>query len=61
MIILKDSVYEEILQFFDACEMHGRNIPAVVDPMGQEHLDPAKNSVAYEARLLKSLFLKLYG
>ncbi|KAJ3409648.1 Tetratricopeptide repeat protein 30A [Chytridiales sp. JEL 0842] len=60
MILLKDSVFQEALAFFDACEMHGRNIPVVIDPLGVEAIDPAKNSVAYEARLLKSLFLRLY-
>ncbi|KAI9339947.1 hypothetical protein BDR26DRAFT_861866 [Obelidium mucronatum] len=77
MIILKDSVFAEILAFFDACELHGRKIPIVIDPLGGpgaqnsaagnstgygggETLDAAKNSVAYEARLLKSLFLRLY-
>ncbi|KAJ3209193.1 Tetratricopeptide repeat protein 30A [Dinochytrium kinnereticum] len=60
MILLKDSVFAEALAFFDACELHGRNIPVVIDPMGVEGIDPAKNSVAYEARLMKSLFLRLY-
>ncbi|KAI8854818.1 tetratricopeptide repeat protein 30B [Chytridium lagenaria] len=60
MILLKDTVFAEALAFFDACELHGRNIPVVIDPMGVEGIDPAKNSVAYEARLLKSLFLRLY-
>lgn len=60
MIILKDSLFNEILQFFDNCEHHGRDIQVVVDPVGIEQLDASKNTVAYEARLLKSLFLKLY-
>ncbi|KAJ3069482.1 Tetratricopeptide repeat protein 30A [Podochytrium sp. JEL0797] len=77
MIILKDSVFQEILAFLDSCELHGRKIAIVIDPLGGpgamnsaagnstgygggEMLDAAKNSVAYEARLLKSLFLRLY-
>ncbi|KAI9203537.1 uncharacterized protein BJ171DRAFT_623875 [Polychytrium aggregatum] len=60
MIILKDSVFQEALAFFDACELHGRQIPVVIDPVGVENIDPAKNSVSYEARLFKSLFLRLY-
>ncbi|KAJ3038123.1 Tetratricopeptide repeat protein 30A [Rhizophlyctis rosea] len=82
MILLKDSVFQEILQFFDNCEMHGRGIPVHLD-VGPKIgggmsgasgaggrsagggsagavRDAAKNSVAYEARLLKSLFLRLY-
>jgi len=60
MIILKDSVFREILQFFDSCELNGRNIPVVIDQLNQRNLDPAKNNVSYEARLFKSLFLRLY-
>ena len=61
MVLLKDSVFSDILTFFDNCELHGRETPVIVDPIGLESIDPAKNSIAYEARLLKSLFLKLYG
>jgi tetratricopeptide repeat protein 30 len=61
MIVLKDSVFNEALEFFDACELHGRGIPVVVDPIGAEAMDPARNSVAFEARLMKSLFLRLYN
>ncbi|KAI9220763.1 hypothetical protein BC828DRAFT_382719 [Blastocladiella britannica] len=61
MILLKDDVYHEILTFFDTCETHGREILAVVDPMGMANVDPAHNSVAYEARLLKALYLKIYS
>jgi tetratricopeptide repeat protein 30 len=76
MIILKDSVFEEILEFFDNCELHGRNIPVVVNPLApnahqsptchnqsqfDDHFDDAdQTTVSSEARLLKSLFLKLY-
>ena len=62
MIIIKDSAYQECLDFFDNCELHGRDIPVIVDPLvladsSQENGD--KNSVSYEARLFKSLFLRL--
>ncbi|KAL7754390.1 hypothetical protein RI367_000371 [Sorochytrium milnesiophthora] len=60
MIVLKDSVFQDILAFLDSCEANGYDIPAVVDPMGMANMDPAKNSVAYEARLMKSLYLRLY-
>eukprot|EP01006_Ploeotia_vitrea_P056421 TRINITY_DN68099_c2_g17_i1.p1 TRINITY_DN68099_c2_g17~~TRINITY_DN68099_c2_g17_i1.p1 ORF type:complete len:679 (-),score=66.10 TRINITY_DN68099_c2_g17_i1:114-2150(-) len=59
MIMLKDITYQEILAFFDAADVHGKNIPAVI------HLDPMKqntsevNTVRHEARMLKKVFLKL--
>lgn len=68
MLILKDSVYTEILEFFDTCEMYGRNIPVVVDPFNNDSansryensLEELSNSVSSEARYLKGLYLKLY-
>ncbi|KAI8900460.1 hypothetical protein BC833DRAFT_581763 [Globomyces pollinis-pini] len=74
MIILKDSVFTEILEFFDACELHGRNIPVVIDPLSPNAnqsptghrgvydvmIDDTANNVSSEARYLKSLFLRLY-
>jgi tetratricopeptide repeat protein 30 len=64
LIIIKDGVYQEILEFFDHCENFGREIPARVDllPVNPEVEDDNKdkNTVSYEARLLKSLFLRLY-
>ncbi|KND03893.1 uncharacterized protein SPPG_01347 [Spizellomyces punctatus DAOM BR117] len=77
MILLKDSVFQEALQFFDNCELHGRQIPTVVNPsapaspgtaaVGRPDAtssartrDAAKNNVSSEARLLKSLYLRLY-
>ncbi|KAI9142508.1 hypothetical protein BKA69DRAFT_1066744 [Paraphysoderma sedebokerense] len=60
MIVLKDSVYYEIMQFLDNVELNGRSIPAVIDPLGLDNIDPTGNYVALEARYLKALFLKLY-
>lgn len=72
MIILKDTVFVEILEFFDACEFNGRNIPVIVDPLAPNAASsPTGNrgffdeneiatTVASEARLIKSLYLKLY-
>jgi tetratricopeptide repeat protein 30 len=59
MVILKDSTFEEILQFFDAAAAQGERIPAAlsVDPSRQDN--SPKNTVRFEARILKRLFLKL--
>ncbi|KAH6571606.1 hypothetical protein BASA60_007078 [Batrachochytrium salamandrivorans] len=76
MIILRDTVFQEILEFFDSCETHGKSIPVVIDPLSPEAnqsptghrtqgqdfsvFDTVQNTVSSEARLLKSLFLRLY-
>ncbi|KAI9098104.1 hypothetical protein DFS34DRAFT_619641 [Phlyctochytrium arcticum] len=94
MILLKDSVFQEVLQFLDNCEFHGRDIPTLVNPLGPNapsgtnpnsntthqvggfresgtaagradassarKRDTTKSTVSSEARLLKSLYLRLY-
>ncbi|KAK2571979.1 Tetratricopeptide repeat protein 30A [Acropora cervicornis] len=40
--------------------LYGKNVPAVVEqPLEEEKMHPGKNTVTYEARVLKSLFLRL--
>ena len=62
MIVIKDELYKECLEFFDRCELHGRDIPVMISQMkatenGSSSND--KNSVSYEARLIKALFTRL--
>ena len=41
---------------------YGHNVPAVIEKpleQNQSQLHPGKNTVTYEARLLKGLFLRL--
>jgi tetratricopeptide repeat protein 30 len=59
MIILQDSTFNDILAFFDAAAHHGDKIPAQIsiDPSKQDN--SAKNTVRFEARILKRLYLKL--
>lgn len=56
MLVLPDASFNEILNFLDAVEVHGKNIKTVIDPL--EESDP-KKTVQYEAKLLKRMFLKL--
>jgi tetratricopeptide repeat protein 30 len=59
-LILRDSSIDEVLEFLDRAEQHGQNVPSVIGPQvdGAEDAEPA-SSVAFEARQLKTLFLKL--
>ena len=55
MISIKDQIYQDILEFFDNCELNGKDIPINADPLSStDHL-----TVSHEARLLKALYLKL--
>lgn len=65
LIVLKDSSMEEILEFLDKAEAAGRNISSVIGPQvdlgdGAAN-DGSTHTVAYEARQLKNLFLKLHN
>lgn len=53
-------VFSFVLFFFFWLVVYGKNVPAVVEqPLEEEKMHPGKNTVTYEARVLKSLFLRL--
>ena len=56
MIIIKDQSFNEILNFLDHAEIHGKEIKTVLNPLEAEN---EKKTVAYEARILKRMFLRL--
>ncbi|KAK4469777.1 hypothetical protein MN116_007295 [Schistosoma mekongi] len=60
MIMLRDAVLMECIQFLEHCELYGRDIKVVIDqPIKSQKIHPGQNTVTYEARLLKSLLLEL--
>ena len=56
MLVLPDSSFNELLNFLDAVEVHGKNIKTIIDPL-EEHDE--KKTVTYEAKLMKRMFLRL--
>jgi len=56
MLVLPDTTFNELLNFLDAVEVHGKTIKTVIDPL-EEHDE--KKTVTYEAKLMKRMFLKL--
>jgi len=56
MLVLKDSSVNELLNFLDQVEVHGKGIKTVIDPLAEED---DKKTVAYEARLIKRMFLMI--
>ncbi|XP_012997750.1 intraflagellar transport protein 70A2 [Cavia porcellus] len=62
MIVLRDSVIQECVQFLEHCELHGRDIPAVIEqPLEEERMHIGKNTVTYESRQLKALIYEIIG
>ncbi|ESL07041.1 hypothetical protein TRSC58_05276 [Trypanosoma rangeli SC58] len=59
MVVLKDSTFEEILTFFDQADHYGEKIPAFVHPDPSKQDTSARNTVRWEARQLKRLYLQL--
>ncbi|XP_043945724.1 tetratricopeptide repeat protein 30A isoform X2 [Protopterus annectens] len=62
MIMPRDVVIQECIQFFEHCEVYGKNVPALIEqPLEEERLHAGKNTVTYEARLLKALLYGIIG
>lgn len=60
MIMLRESVLQECIQFLEHCETYGRDVKAVIEqPLEEEVMHPGKNTVTYEARHIKALMLQL--
>ena len=48
------------LQFLEQCETYGKSVKTVIEqPLEEVQLHRGKNTVTYEARLLKALLLQL--
>lgn len=62
MLILKDTSMDEILEFLDKAEAAGQKVPSSIGPQVDlgDGADHTPQTVAFEARQLKNLFLKLY-
>ncbi|XP_069689736.1 intraflagellar transport protein 70A isoform X1 [Periplaneta americana] len=60
MIVARDSVFQECIQFLEHCEAYGKDVKTVIEqPLEESQLHQGKNTVTYEARLLKALLLRL--
>ncbi|KAM4689615.1 intraflagellar transport protein 70A [Discoglossus pictus] len=60
MIMLRDSVIHECIQFLEHCEIYGKNIPALIEqPLEEERMHIGKNTVTYESRQLKALIYEI--
>ena len=54
------SNFQECIQFLEHCEIYGRTVKTVIEqPLEEIQLHRGKNTVTYEARLLKALLLQL--
>ncbi|XP_030646607.1 intraflagellar transport protein 70A [Chanos chanos] len=62
MIMLRDSVVQDCIQFLEHCELHGKTVPAVIEqPLEEDRMHIGKNTVTYESRMLKALFYEVTG
>lgn len=60
ILILPDSTIEECLQFLNNCELHGKTIRAIEEsPFTILDIESGKNTITYEARVLKYLFIRI--
>jgi len=56
MIVIKDQSYNEILNFLDHAEIHGKDIKTVINPLEAAN---DKKTVSYESRVIKRMFLQI--
>ncbi|XP_045571861.1 LOW QUALITY PROTEIN: tetratricopeptide repeat protein 30A [Salmo salar] len=62
MIMIRDSVVQECIQFLEHCEVYGKTEPAMLEqPLEEDRMHIGKNTVTYESRLLKALFYEVIG
>jgi len=61
MVVLKDNTYKDILKSLDQAEKYGKNIVTIIRQTAAEEVDETRNNVAWEARQLKTLYLRLIG
>ncbi|XP_068605491.1 intraflagellar transport protein 70A [Brachionichthys hirsutus] len=62
LVMLRDGVVQECVQFLEHCEVYGKEVPALIEqPLEESRIHPGKNTVSYEARLLKGLFYRVTG
>ncbi|XP_026763849.1 tetratricopeptide repeat protein 30A [Galleria mellonella] len=61
LIVVKDNTIKDCLQFLEGCETYGRRVSTVIEsPFQEEDVNSkAKQTVTYEARLLRYMFYKL--
>uniref|UniRef100_A0A8C6UCN8 Tetratricopeptide repeat protein 30 n=1 Tax=Neogobius melanostomus TaxID=47308 RepID=A0A8C6UCN8_9GOBI len=62
MVMLRDAVVQECVQFLQHCEVYGKEVPAIIEaPLEESQVHIGKNTVTYEARVLKALFYDVTG
>uniref|UniRef100_A0A0N5A5D7 Tetratricopeptide repeat protein 30 n=1 Tax=Parastrongyloides trichosuri TaxID=131310 RepID=A0A0N5A5D7_PARTI len=60
MIAIRDVVLRDCISFLEQCEIYGKNINVILDdPLNGGDEEAVKNTVAYEARFIRSLLLTL--
>eukprot|EP00796_Vickermania_ingenoplastis_P000908 gene908-535_t len=59
MVIIKDTILDSVINFFDQADRFGEKIPATIHPDPSKQNTSARNTVRWEARQLKNLYLRL--
>ncbi|KAG5877801.1 hypothetical protein JTB14_036823 [Gonioctena quinquepunctata] len=63
MIVLRDSIIQECIQFLESCEMYGKTVRTIAySSLSEANEFPnGKETVTYEARTIKCILLKLFN
>lgn len=62
LLVMRDSVVMEVIQFLTSCEVPGRNIYTVPDDLFEQAGESkVKCNVTYEARMIKAALLMVFN
>nr|CAG4647748.1 EOG090X0302 [Moina brachiata] len=61
VVVIKDSILDDILHFLDSCQFYGREVQTTLEnPTSvSSQMNTARFTVTYEARVIKSLLLQI--
>ncbi|KAK4025995.1 hypothetical protein OUZ56_015024 [Daphnia magna] len=61
VVVVKDSILDDILQFLDSCQFYGREVQTILENPTAVNLNvsSARFTVTYEARIIKCLLLQI--
>nr|CAG4643078.1 EOG090X0302 [Ilyocryptus agilis] len=61
VVVIKDSIIDDIIQFLDSCQFHGKEVQTILENPStvNAHVNGARFTVTYEARIIKSLLLQI--
>jgi len=61
VVIIKDSIVDDIIHFLDSCQFYGREVQTILEspPTVDGQINSGRFTVTFEARIIKALLLQI--